>query len=115
MDSSAHIFADAQARARPSGRSEPGVSVEVRHLSTDSDYAQAVELQNETWGQGFHGVVPPAILKVTQRVGGISAGAFDATGGMLGFLYGMSGVEDGRFIHWSHMLAVRLDSRDLGI
>ena len=96
-----------------SGHTEEGVT--VRQLGTPSDYAQAIELQRDTWGRSFREVVPEAVLKISQRVGGVAAGAFADTGEMLGFVYGMTGLYDGRLMHWSHMLAVRHDARDRGI
>jgi predicted GNAT superfamily acetyltransferase len=52
---------------------------------------------------------------VTQKVGGVAAGAFDADGKLLGFVFGISGVREGRLAHWSDMLGVREEARDLGL
>lgn len=101
--------------ARPAHGASPANATELRRLSSAEDYAQAIELQRLTWGPSFQEVVPAAILKVSQRVGGICAGAFDRDGVLQAFVYGMTGVEDGRLIHWSHMLAVRPESRDRGL
>lgn len=90
-------------------------SIEVRPLSAAREYEQAVELQRITWGAGFRDVVPAALLKVTQRVGGVTVGAFDGAGTMLGFVYGLTGFYAGALAHWSHMLAVRPELRDQGI
>ena len=68
-----------------------------------------------TWGADFGETVPPAILKVTQKIGGVAAGAFSPNGQMVGFVYGLSGVRDGRLGHWSHMLAVRPEMQNRGI
>jgi predicted GNAT superfamily acetyltransferase len=87
----------------------------VRPLSSSADYAQAIELQRITWGRSFREIVPEAVLKITQRVGGVAAGAFNGAGAMEGFVYGMTGLYDGRLMHWSHMLAVRPELRDQGI
>jgi predicted GNAT superfamily acetyltransferase len=54
-------------------------------------------------------------LKVTQKAGGIAAGAFSAEGRLLGFVYGLAGYAEGRPFHWSHMLAVYPEARDLGL
>ena len=94
---------------------EQSSTLTVRPLASSADYAQAIELQRITWGRSFRDIVPEAILKITQRVGGIAAGAFNGAGAMEGFVYGMSGLYDGRLMHWSHMLAVRPELRDLGI
>jgi chorismate synthase len=90
-------------------------SLVVRRLASHEDYAAAVELQRLIWGQSFRDVVPTAILKVTQRVGGVTAGAFDPDGDLVGFVYGLTGFYDGRLVHWSHMLGVRPELRDHGI
>ncbi|MGI8618769.1 MAG: hypothetical protein ACR2L6_06725 [Gemmatimonadaceae bacterium] len=55
--------------------------------------------------------MPPAILMVAQKLGGVCAGAFAPDGRMLGFVFGMTGLRDGRLVHWSDMLAVRAEAR----
>ena len=87
----------------------------IRPLQSPADLAACVALQHATWGEGFSEVVPPAILKVAQRVGGVAAGAFAADGTLLGFVFGLTGVERGRVVHWSDMLAVRPEWRDHGL
>lgn len=87
----------------------------LRHLASHADYAACVALQREVWGASFDDCVPASILKVSQRIGGIAAGAFDDAGQLLGFVFGMTGVEDGTPVHWSDMLGVRAAARDLGI
>lgn len=96
-------------------RSVPILDVEVRDLRTEREYAACVALQKETWGEQFSERVPLSILKVSQRIGGIVAGAFDAEDRLLGFVFGMTGVEGGQLVHWSDMLAVRAEARNLGI
>jgi predicted GNAT superfamily acetyltransferase/5,10-methylene-tetrahydrofolate dehydrogenase/methenyl tetrahydrofolate cyclohydrolase len=100
-----------RAEASP-GRAPP---VEVRPLVTFEDYQACLALQRATWGEHFSELVPLALLKVGQRIGGVTAGAFDERGAMLGFVFGLTGVEGGRLVHWSDMLAVRQDMRNQGI
>src|SRR5205085_8897976 len=69
----------------------------------------------ETWGALFADTVPASILKISQRMGGIASGAFDAEGTLLGFVYGITGVENGDVVHWSDMLAVRPEAQNLGL
>lgn len=83
----------------------------IRDCDTLEDYLACVTIQEETWGRGFSERVPAAILRVSQRVGGIAAGAFDPQGQMLGFVFGITGVQDGALVHWSDMLAVRAAAR----
>ena len=102
-------------------------SVELRELSSRADYEQCLQLQQATWGRDFRELVPPTILAISQKVGGVVAGAFSARGEsldrqapageaeLLGFVYGLTGVRKGELAHWSHMLAVRDDARGLGL
>jgi predicted GNAT superfamily acetyltransferase len=85
--------------------------VMIRDCASLEDYQECVAIQEETWGRAFSERVPAAILRVSQRVGGITAAAFDANGQMLGFVFGMTGVDKGDLVHWSDMLAVRLEAR----
>jgi predicted GNAT superfamily acetyltransferase len=89
---------------------------EFRHLSTPDDYAACVRLQRITWGEAFTEVVTPVILMLTQKVGGIAAGAFEEHGELAGFVYGLTGFRNGEPFHWSHMLAVepRFEGRGIG-
>ena len=93
----------------------PPDGLHIRHLHTRDDFVACVALQHETWGADFSERVPAAILKVSQRLGGVSAGAFDAGERLVGFVFGITGVEHGRLVHWSDMLAVRPELRDHGI
>ena len=93
----------------------PSHDVELRPFATRADYDACVRLQRETWGEDFVDVVPATILMVSQRVGGVSAGAFDADGRLLGFVFGISGIRDGELAHWSDMLAVRPEARGSGL
>jgi len=83
----------------------------LRPLVTHDDRARAVRLQEETWGDGFSELVPAAILMIAEKIGGIAAGAFEPGGALLGFVFGLTGVKDGRIVHWSDMLAVRPEAR----
>ncbi|MGD8869918.1 MAG: hypothetical protein PVI01_20030 [Gemmatimonadales bacterium] len=89
--------------------------VTIRPLESHDDFRQCVALQYEIWGDDFGESAPPSILMVTQKVGGIAAGAFDDAGRLLGFVFGISGVRGGRLAHWSDMLGVREEARDLGL
>src|SRR5690606_25947343 len=85
-----------------------GVAHTLRHFASLDDYRACVALQEEVWGAGFSERVPTAILKVGQELGGVSAGAFDRSGRLDGFVFGLTGLDDaGEPVHWSDMLAVR--------
>ena len=96
----------------PPSANEPDGLV-LRPLVSTADYDEAVALQDDIWGAGFSDRVPASILRVAQKVGGVTAGAFDARGRMLGFVFGLTGVRDGTLVHWSDMLAVREEARGM--
>jgi predicted GNAT superfamily acetyltransferase len=92
----------------------------LRELESADDYARCEALQRATWGQGFAEVASAPMMKITQKVGGLAAGAFDDRGELLGCLFGISGLRRDRSgrsrrAHWSHIMAVRDESRGLGI
>lgn len=80
--------------------------ITIRDLVSHDDRRQCVALQEATWGAGFSELVPPAILQVGPKVGGITAGAFDADGRLVAFVFGLTGIRRGVLSHWSDMLAV---------
>lgn len=86
----------------------------IRDLASAADYAACVALQRETWGQQFSEVVPPVVLQIVQKMGGIAAGAFESEV-LVGFVFGITGIYEERLAHWSDMLAVRASHRNRGI
>ncbi|REJ77193.1 MAG: hypothetical protein DWQ36_17480 [Acidobacteria bacterium] len=94
---------------------EPIEPIEFRELRSDEDFEQCLRLQQLTWGRDFRELVPPTVMRISQKVGGVAAGAFGADGRQLGFVWGLSGLRDGRPAHWSHMLAVHPSARGLGV
>lgn len=87
------------------------MTVTIRPFESHADRAQCVELQRITWGADFSERVPAAMLLVAQELGGVTAGAFDAGGRMLGFVFGVTGLRHGKLVHWSDMLAVHPEAR----
>ena len=90
-------------------------NIEIRPFETIEDFQACVEFQGDTWGGHFTERVPVAILKVSQRLDGVAAGAYSHTGQLLGFVFGMTGVQKGEVVHWSDMLAVRPELRNSGL
>jgi predicted GNAT superfamily acetyltransferase len=88
---------------------------EIRPFQTPEEYRACVELQEETWGPDFSERVPMSLLQVSQRLGGVAAGAWDHAGRLLGFVFGLTGLEGKKPVHWSDMLAVRPELRDEGL
>ena len=91
------------------------IPVAIRRVDTLAEYRECVALQEETWGDGFSERVPASVLLVSQKLGGVVVAAFDPTGRIVGFVFGLTGPMHGRLVHWSDMLAVRPDARGGGI
>lgn len=100
--------------SNPEARALPDGTI-LRDLRGQPELEAAVRLQEATWGEGFRERVPPSILLVAQKIGGIAAGAFPPSGALGGFVFGLTGVRDGSLVHWSDMLAVRPELRGRGL
>ncbi len=87
----------------------------IRPMQGHQEYLDCVKLQEETWGEHFSERVPASILMVSQKIGGVAAGAFTEAGEMVGFVFGISGFKNGKRVHWSDMLAVKPEYRDHGL
>lgn len=89
--------------------------IDIRPLATEAEFAACVRMQQEIWGDKYGELVPPIILQIVQKVGGVAVGAFDEADQLLGFVFGITGVRDGRLVHWSHILAVQPELRNSGL
>ena len=88
----------------------------IRDLTTIDDCRQVAALEKDVWGYtDAEDVVPPPVLIVSAKRGGILLGAFDDRGAMKGFVYSIPAIKDGRLTQWSHMLGVTRDARDAGL
>jgi len=88
----------------------------IRRLTTLDDCRKVAALERVVWGYpDAEDVVPPPVLVVSIKRGGILLGAFDGSGEMKGFVFSLPGVKDGRLMQWSHMLGVAPDAREGGI
>ena len=88
----------------------------IRDLTTLEDCRAVAALEREIWGYtDAEDVVPPPVLIVSIKRGGILLGAFDAAGVMRGFVYSIPSIKDGRPAQWSHMLGVTSAAREAGL
>jgi len=88
----------------------------IRDLRTIEECRAVAALEKDVWGYtDAEDVVPPPVLIVSAKRGGILLGAFDAAGVMKGFVYSIPSIKDGRLAQWSHMLGVTRDARDGGL
>ena len=87
----------------------------IRSLTSFEECCQVAELEQEVWAYtDSEDIVPPAVLIVSMKRGGILLGAFDDSGNMRGFVYSMPAVKDAALTQWSHMLGVLDDHRNDG-
>ncbi|TVP76623.1 MAG: GNAT family N-acetyltransferase, partial [Gemmatimonadales bacterium] len=86
----------------------------IRPLAGRAEMEACVVLQEAVWGAGFRERVPAAILGVARRLGGVVTGAFRGDE-LVGFVFGLTGIREGRPVHWSDMLAVRAEARGRGL
>lgn len=88
----------------------------IRPLTTIEECRQVAALERSVWGyRDAEDVVPPPVLIVSIKRGGILLGAFDDLGGMQGFVYSIPSIRDGQLAQWSHMLGVAPGARGSGL
>jgi predicted GNAT superfamily acetyltransferase len=90
--------------------------MQIRPLTTIDDCRAVADLERTVWGYtDAEDIVPPPVLIVSIKRGGILLGAFDAGGTMKGFVYSIPAIKNGRLTQWSHMLGVTSDVRAQGL
>jgi predicted GNAT superfamily acetyltransferase len=88
----------------------------VRPLTTLDECQQVAALEKAVWEfTDAEDVVPPSLLIVSIKRGGLLLGGLDDDGTLQGFVYSMPAVKDGRLTHWSHMLGVAPEARGTGL
>jgi chorismate synthase len=88
----------------------------LRPLTTVDECRQVAALERVVWGYpDAEDVVPPPVLIVSVKRGGILIGAFDDGEQMIGFVYSLPSLKEGRPAQWSHMLGVVPRARSSGL
>jgi len=88
----------------------------IRALTTLEDCRKVTELEKVVWGYtDAEDVVPPPVLIVSIKRGGVLLGSFDDSGDMNGFVYSIPAIKNGRPSQWSHMLGVTESARSAGL
>jgi predicted GNAT superfamily acetyltransferase len=91
----------------------PGVH--IRPVTSLAEFRACVALQAEVWGSAYTDAVPASLMQVaTKHAGAVVLGAFTNTDELVGFLFGLTGVDGTEIVHWSHMLGVRDAARNHG-
>ena len=89
-------------------------AIVLRDIIELSEMCEVESLQKEIWGVEDREVFPALALRPLIEVGAILIGAFDQDQ-MVGFVFGFPGLEKGRPIVHSDMLAVKLAYRSSGL
>lgn len=96
----------------PEAKSKPVIT--IRDLGSFEDLKQVETVEREVWGLSDLDTMPLTLTIATREAGSIWLGAFDG-GKLIGFAFGLLGVERGRMIVHSHMLAVQEPYRNLDL
>ena len=89
--------------------------IEVRALTAQQEFSDAVALQKVIWGFEDVELLPLRLFVVATKIGGQAFGAFDG-GRMIAFCLAIPGLKSGgRFYLHSHMLGVLDEYRDQGV
>ena len=92
------------------------VSLHIRPITTIEGCRHVAALEREVWGYAdAEDVIPPPVLIVSVKRGGILLGAFDDASAMKGFVYSLPALKAGRVTQWSHMLGVVPEARGTGL
>src|SRR5579859_6759428 len=81
-------------------------AVTIRDLQSFEDLKQVEEVEREVWGVSDLDSTPLTLAIALKEAGSIWVGAFEGAR-LVGFAFGFLGMEHGRLIVHSHMLAVR--------
>ena len=87
----------------------------IRRLYTIAEFQEVSALEAEIWGYTtLEDAVGIPMFVATLKRGGILLGAYDGNR-LIGFVYSIAGMKDGRPTQWSHMLGVRREYRAAGV
>jgi len=89
--------------------------IEVRQLTQNAEFADAVKLQKAIWGFDDIDLLPVRLFVTASKIGGHSFGAYDGDR-MVGFCVAIPGIKPRAksYLH-SHMLGVMKEYRDAGL
>ncbi len=91
-------------------------SIEISSLDSLDDLEACADLQKGIWGFEDREIVPVNELLSIRHSGGLVLGAWNTKKDeLVGFLFGMTGLEDGELYHVSRMMGVIPDFRGSGV
>jgi predicted GNAT superfamily acetyltransferase len=88
----------------------------MRDLHAIDEFQQVVELERRIWEYSdLADVVTVPVFIITVKRGAILIGAFDERNEMVGFVYSIVGIKNGKGMQWSHMAGVLPEYRRQGL
>lgn len=88
----------------------------IRLCETFEDYSACINLQRTVWQFSDLDITPLRSFVITKRSGGMTLGAFDEAGSLLGFAHALAAFDAGKHpYYYSHMLAVEPELQNAGI
>lgn len=87
------------------GMKHPPQNLLIRDLQTFADLEQVEAVERQVWGLADRDVLPLTLVVATRESGSLWLGAFDGPK-LVGFAFGLLGLDQGHMSVHSHMLAV---------
>lgn len=88
----------------------------IRDCATFEDFAQCINLQRKVWQFVDLDITPMRSFIITRHSGGMTNGAFDSEGRLLGFAHALAAFDEKLTpYYYSHMLAVEPELQSAGI
>jgi len=95
--------------------SDRRLGITIRDLGTDEELEEFQRVIKQVWGAEDIDVPPKHLLVSARAHGGLVLGAFEEGGRMVGILFGIPALRDGKVYHYSHMCGVLPERRYQGV
>jgi predicted GNAT superfamily acetyltransferase len=91
------------------------IKVTIGPFRDKADYKACENIQREVWHIQDIDIVPVPLLLAADRAGGILLGAFSNLGELIGFVFSLPGLRNGKPLQHSYMMAVRTAYRNFDV
>ncbi|RLE83313.1 MAG: hypothetical protein DRJ41_05075 [Thermoprotei archaeon] len=89
--------------------------VTIRGVTDPREYWRILDVMKDAWSmKDYTEAVPPHLLRAAEDNGGLLLVAYEK-GNIIGFVFGIPGIDGARIYHYSHMLGVKKEYRGKGI
>ena len=88
--------------------------IRIVRLSRPEQYAESIRVQESAWGQDVSSTIPAHLLIAAQHHGGLVLGAYGGRR-MVGVLFGITALDNGRPYHYSHIAGVAISYQSKGV